>query len=473
MKPKLDNVTICIIDCVNYGNAISALRKSLYQCDFAKAIFLTDIKAHNPNLPFEIVKIPKISSKQEYSRFVIKELAKYFDTEFVLLVQHDGWVINGDCWDDAFLEADYIGSPWLEQGDESVGNGGVSIRSLKLQKILAEDDKIQFTDPEDNCICKYYRSYLKETYGITYAPEAIAEKFGYELREPICKTFAFHGDFHKPYRETVVIRRSGALGDLIACEPVLEYFHNKGCKVVIDTPIHLAMIYSQHRFPVFHISQLTDARVQYRLIDLDGSYEADPKKLHLQSYYEKAGITDGEIKNPQLHFPIDDSNRLFNHKYAVLHVDQRDQPGRNIYGVNLEYVVGVLKDNGYIVIQVGMSEHETIFGAIEMRTLTLNMLLYLVAGAELFIGIDSGISNIAVGKNIPSIIFAGAVDPEYIYPDLSNVTIVSNEKCCDDWRCWHSVVGGTTGKECYIDAAKPPCTQFTTQMVIDAINKKV
>jgi len=135
-----------------------------------------------------------------------------------------------------------------------------------------------------------------------------------------------------------------------------------------------------------------------------------------------------------------------------------------------EYVVKVLKDEGLVVIQVGMSEHETIPGAIEMRTVTLNMLLYLVAGAELFIGIDSGISNIAVGKNIPSIIFAGAVAPEYIYPDLSNVTIVSHGKVCDNQRCWHDVVGGTTGKECYIDAGKPPCTQFTTQMVINAIN---
>lgn len=473
MKPNLSNVTLVCIDCKNYGEAISAIRKSLYQCDFAKAIFLTDIKAHNPNFPFEIVKIDKIGSKEEYSQFVIKKLYKYIDTDYVLLIQHDGYVLNGESWDEEFLKYDYIGAPWLYVDGKNVGNGGFSLRSRKLLTVLGQDDFIQATDPEDQAIARLYRDYLTKTHGIEFAPEELADKFSFELREPICKTFGFHGNFHKPYRETVVVKRTGALGDIVAMEPLLEYYHNKGCKVVIDTPLHLAMIYSQHRFQVFHISQLTDNRVPCTLIDLDGSYEQNPKQLHLKSYYETAGIEDGEIKNPQLHFPIDDSTRLFNHKYVVLHVDQRDQPGRNIYGVDWGYIVGVLKGGGFIVIQVGMSEHETIPGAIEMRTVTLNMLLYLVAGAELFIGIDSGISNIAVGKNIPSIVFAGAVNPEYIYPDLSNVTIVSHGTVCDTPRCWHEVVGGTTGKDCYIDADKPPCTQYTTQMVIDAINKMV
>lgn len=469
---KLDRITLVAIDTFFYGEAISSLRKSLNKVQPAKTLFLTDIKAYNPNLPFEIIKIEKLDGKKGYSKFCIKELDKYFDTDFVLVTQHDSWVLDDNAWDDRFYDYDYIGASWIESDGYNVGNGGFSLRSKKLQHILATDGFIQSNhSAEDVTICRIYRPYLEEKYGIKFAPEEIADKFSYELREPVQSTFGFHSNFHKPYRETVVVKRTGALGDIVAMEPLLEYYHNKGCKVVIDVPLHLAMIYSQHRFPVYHISQITDKRVPLTIVDLDGSYEANPKQLHLKSYYETAGITDGEIKNPQLHFQIDDQNRLFKDKYVVVHNDIREQTGRNIYGVNWEYVVGVLKDRGFTVIQVGMSRHETIPGAIEMRTVTLNMLLYLVAGAELFIGIDSGISNIAVGKNIPSIIFAGAVDPEYIYPDLSNVTIVSHGKVCDTPRCWHDVVGGTTGKECYIDAVKPPCTQFGTQMVIDAINK--
>lgn len=473
MKLQLKNVTLVCLDCVNYGEAISAIRKSLFQVDFAKALFLTDITAYNPNFPFEIVKIPKISSKEEYSQFVIKELYKYVDTDYVLLIQHDGYVLNGESWDEDFLKYDFLGAPWLYTDKKNVGNGGFSLRSRKLLTVLGTDDFIEATDPEDQAIGRLYRDYLIKTHGISFAPEDLADKFSFELREPICKTFGFHGNFHQPYRETVVVKRTGALGDIVALEPLLEYYHNKGCKVAIDAPLHLAMIYSQHRFPVFHISQLTDNRVPYTLIDLDGSYEATPKQLHLKSYYEKAGITDGEIKNPKLHFPIDEQNKLFSNRYAILHIDQRDQSSRNIYGVDWEEVVKELNNKGLIVIQCGASAHEEVEGAIQMRTLTLNLLLYLVAGAELFIGIDSGISNISVGTNVPAIIFMGSVNPEYIYPDLSNVTVITKGKVCDTPRCWHDVVGGTTGKDCYIDSEKPPCTQYTTQMVIDALNKMV
>lgn len=469
MKPNLTNVTLCAIDCKNYGEAISALRKSLYQCDFAKAIFLTDIKAYNPNFPFEIVKIDKIASKEDYSQFVIKELHKYVDTEYVLLIQHDGYVLSGDSWDKDFLNYDYIGAAWLYTDGKNIGNGGFSLRSKKLLKALGEDDFIEATDPEDQAIGRLYRDYLIKKYGIKFAPEDVADKFSFELREPVCSTFGFHGNFHKPFRKTVVIKRTGALGDVVALEPLLEYYHSKGYKVAIDIPLNLAMIYSQHYFKVYHISQL-DTRVPYELINLDGSYEENPKQLHLQSYYDKAGVADGVIRNPKLHFEVNEQTKIFRDKYAILHIDNRDQAGRNIYGVDWVAVVEELNRRGFLVIQVGMSAHEQVQGAIDMRTMTLNLLLYVVAGADLFIGIDSGISNIAVAKNVPSIIFAGAVNPSYIYPDLTNVTVVYKGKSCDKEFCWHEIVS-TTGQPCYIDEQNPPCTQFTTQMVIDALNE--
>jgi len=94
--------------------------------------------------------------------------------------------------------------------------------------------------------------------------------------------------------------------------------------------------------------------------------------------------------------------------------------------------------------------------------------MWLIAGADLFIGIDSGPSCIAVAFNIPSIIFFGQVAPEYIHPDMANVHIVSNGIVCDKPRCWHETVT-TTGQDCYIDKQLPPCVQFTTEQVIDAI----
>lgn len=472
MKLKLPNVTVVCVDCHYYGEAISAIRKSLVQIEPAKALFMSDIRAHNPNFPFEIVKIKKISSKREYSQFIIKELGLYINTDFVLVIQHDGYVLDATAWDDRYLEYDYIGAPWLENDGYNVGNGGFSLRSKKLQQILATDDFIQSNhSAEDVTICRLYRPYLEEKYGIKFAPEELADKFSYELREPAQSTFGFHSNFHTPFKETVVVKRSGALGDIIAAEPLLEYYHNKGYNVAIDMPVHLCMFYGTHFFPIKHICQL-DGRVleNAKKVDLDGAYEKQPKKLHLQSYYDAAGITDGEIKNPKLKFPISESNKLFK-KYFVLHIDKRDQPYRNIYGVNWGEVVTHLKSNGYEVFQIGQTEHEEVAGAIQMTTQTTHFMLWVIAGADGFIGIDSGPAAMAVASGVKSAIFFGSVDPKVIHPDLSNVQVIEYEKVCDTPKCWQDIVGGVTGKECVVNKNMPPCTQYTTQMVIDALNK--
>jgi len=468
-KLKLPNVTLVCIDCKNYGDAITAIKKSQYQVEFGATKFLTDIKAYNPKFPFEIVKIDTISTKEEYSKFVIKELYKYVDTDYALIIQHDGYVLDANAWSDEFFEHDYIGAAWLENEGPNVGNGGFSLRSKRLQNILATDDFIMPLHPEDNCIAKIYRPYLEENYGIMFAPTELADKFSFELREPIQPTFGFHGNFHKPYTPTIVIKRSAALGDCVAIEPVLEYYHKKGYKVAIDMPLELAMVYAQHHYPVFHISQL-DNRVPTTVIDLDGSYEANPKQLHLKSYYEAAGIFDGEVKNPKLNFVIGEHNRIFK-RYIVLHIDDRDQPYRNVYGVNWREVVQYLNKKGYTVIQVGLSKHEPVEGAIEMKTIANNFLMYVVAGASYFIGVDSGPASIAVATGVPSVIFFGSVDPSHIHPDLSNICVIQKEKSCDTPKCWSDVVGGTTGKGCVVDAKKPPCTQYNMDDVMYSIDK--
>jgi len=471
MKKPLPSVTLAIIDTFNYGKAIASIKKSLVQIEPAKAVLLTDLNTYNPNLPFEIRKIDKLNSKSDYTKFVIKDLYKHFDTDFVLVTQHDGWVLDGQAWDDEFLNYDYIGAPWLESDGYNVGNGGFSLRSKKLQRILAKDDFIQTVhNAEDVIICRLYRPYLEEKYGIKFAPEELADKFSFELRVPTQPTFGFHGEFHKPYKPTVIVKRSGALGDIIATEPLLDYYHKKGYNVAIDMPVHLSMFFGTHFFPIPQSFQLDGRVVEKALkIDLDGSYEKNPKQLHLKSYYETAGITDGEIKNPKLKFPISRHNKLFQ-RYCVLHIDNRDQNYRNIYGVDWAEVVKELNNLGYIVIQVGQTSHEEVTGAIFMQTITTHFLLMVVAGADLFVGIDSGISNMAVASDIPCVIFSGSVNPEFIYPDLSNCEIVTNQPCCDTPYCWHNVES-TTGQKCVVDEEKPPCTQFSTAQTLVAINK--
>ena len=107
-----------------------------------------------------------------------------------------------------------------------------------------------------------------------------------------------------------------------------------------------------------------------------------------------------------------------------------------------------------------------------MKTINENLLSYVVAGADMFIGIDSGISHIAAGFNVPSMIFFGSVDPDIIHVDFENIVIMTNHDdknpICEKPYCWHSVIG-CAGVPCYINENNPPCANFSTKQVVDFI----
>jgi len=195
MKPNLSNVTLVCVDCSRHAEALAAIRKSMTECDFASVKFLTDRKFHFTDI--EIVIIPSIKSKEEYSEFIIKKLNYFFQTEYVLVCQHDGYVLDGNCWDDDFLKYDYIGAPWpseeswisLQHQDQQslmkevfpknrVGNGGFCLRSRKFLEFSAQYDSCNGLG-EDSFLCtrKYYEAI---EYGIKFAPFELAAKFSYE-----------------------------------------------------------------------------------------------------------------------------------------------------------------------------------------------------------------------------------------------------------------------------------------------------
>ena len=56
----------------------------------------------------------------------------------MLLIQWDGYVVNPEAWDPAFLGCDYLGAKWYWHDDGMrVGNGGFSLRSRRLLDALA------------------------------------------------------------------------------------------------------------------------------------------------------------------------------------------------------------------------------------------------------------------------------------------------------------------------------------------------
>jgi hypothetical protein len=183
--------TLACVDCRNHELAIVALRHSAAQCRFERVQFFTDRPFALPGI--ETVVIPDIASIADYSRFMVKALADYVETDFALVVQYDGYVLSGRRWRAEFHGYDYIGAPWSRGG---VGNGGFSLRSRRLLQAL-RDPRIAELVPEDVAICETYRELLEKEYGIRFAPVDIAAQFSFETLPPPGPTLGFHGIAHQ------------------------------------------------------------------------------------------------------------------------------------------------------------------------------------------------------------------------------------------------------------------------------------
>jgi len=459
---SLPNVTLVCVDTVNYGPALSAIHKTLEQIKPARTVFFTDIGMAPEGI--DVINIKHLYNKDDYSKFMIKELGKYeFDTSHLLVIQWDGYVLDGDRWTDEFLEYDYIGAPWLYVDGRNVGNGGFSLRSAHLHDILASYSFIQPVNNEDDVICRMYRGYLEKECEIKFAPEEVAHRFSFELHQPKQPTFGFHSFFHKPYVEPIVIKREGAMGDVIQVEPILEYFHKKGHPVYLDSPYY--GVFKMHHYPVGDYADL-DKVVKHRVINLDSAYEVNPKQLHLKSYFETAGISDYVLRNPKLNYKVDETNSIFKQKYVVIHIDKRDTNHRNQYGIRWKRIADFFESKGYLVIQIGRGEAPDV--GIRFNTVNNLILMWLLAGCDLFIGVDSGPAQMAVALDRQCVLLFGSVNPAFIHPDMSKVKVLQSPCPVKKDHCWHSE-RSNKGVECEVDTYMPPCCIHDTETMLNLI----
>jgi hypothetical protein len=200
-KLSLPNVTLAIIDCINKDEATTALNICLYYADFGDVKFFTDM---NVDTSYKI-SIPHIGGYSDYSRFVFNKLDDFITTDYVLVVQHDGFILNPDAWTDDFFKYDYIGALLgPDELPEIVGNGGFSLRSKKLLTLCKElgklytDTKIEYS--EDLVICYFFRDWLEQK-GIKFGTIEDANKFSTERTREWKGSFGFHNFwFCNPYK---------------------------------------------------------------------------------------------------------------------------------------------------------------------------------------------------------------------------------------------------------------------------------
>lgn len=209
-KLKLPKVTLVAMTSVKIKETIKAMQYSMKQIEFAQAMLITHRKPLF--LPQEISyrHIEKLKNIDDFNYKTVYDLGDYIDTEFALLVHYDGFVVHPEMWRDAFLDYDYIGSPWPlpNEGDTTtyrdiygnicrVGNS-VGIRSKRLMD-FPKKAKVPWVGEngyfnEDGFICCKIR-HLLEAEGMTIAPLEVAKYFGHEHMIPETEgitPFLFH-----------------------------------------------------------------------------------------------------------------------------------------------------------------------------------------------------------------------------------------------------------------------------------------
>jgi hypothetical protein len=162
---------------------LKALKLSFEKFETEKVTLIT---CKEPKSKFadklKIKEIPTLSY-EKYNEFVLKELNNFVDTEFVLTIQDDGFIINTDKWNDCFLEYDYIGAPWPNYFPmcdiNNVGNGGFSLRSKRFLEISQAVCPYDFGENEDVLVCRKYYNIMK-SFGVLYADEKTASMFSIE-----------------------------------------------------------------------------------------------------------------------------------------------------------------------------------------------------------------------------------------------------------------------------------------------------
>lgn len=227
-KTKLP-ITLCCVDTTNKAHlAERAILKSLEQADFAEVKLLTN----NPRLKYA-VQIPEVKGLEGYSNFVCRELHKHVNQPHALIVQADGYVLNGKSWTPRFLDPDYIGAPWHQS--RRVGNGGFSLRSKKLLEATARLAPSESTHPEDSWICARQRANL-EAAGLRIAEVPLASAFALEGRVydgrawngaplSVSHEFGFHSwltILPEGADRPIIGHHSGDAGDVIYSLPVLK-----------------------------------------------------------------------------------------------------------------------------------------------------------------------------------------------------------------------------------------------------------
>lgn len=201
------NVTLFQVNGVDPEIGVKSLQYSRRGINFGKTVLVSHYRPDNITDDIEFHLMDKLDHSRT-SKIHFEELTTYCDTEYMLFIQSDGFVINPHLWNDEFFNYDYIGAPWPAlpwNTVNRVGNGGFRLESKKLLDLCTT---IPWRGEHDDVlVTNTYRNYL-ESHGCRFPDIYLAAQFSLEHAIPevpysLDNCFGFHGKLTEESRQFV------------------------------------------------------------------------------------------------------------------------------------------------------------------------------------------------------------------------------------------------------------------------------
>ncbi len=207
---KLPDVTLIAVTSVKLYETIKALTYSMRDIEFGEVVLVTHRKPLGLPKGITYKHTEKITDIDKFNYLIAYELGSFVNTDYIILVHYDGFIVHPEMWRNEFLEYDYIGSPWpLPTAEHStyydedgnvcrVGNS-VSLRSKRLLEYpkkagLEWKPASDGFYNEDIFLCCMNKVKIEKA-GMKFAPIEVARLFGREHTIPETEgvtPFLFH-----------------------------------------------------------------------------------------------------------------------------------------------------------------------------------------------------------------------------------------------------------------------------------------
>jgi len=250
-----NQLTIVSIHGHTDGSAtLPSITRSMRELPGSKGLLISPTKP--PDLPKSIQwKRCFAFDYRGYSTFVMHCLHEYIPTEFCLIVQDDGWVLDGNNWRDDYYTYDYIGGithaglvgntlhlgfEWTKfEHPTLVLNGGFSLRSKyfleapsKFGIVQNYNEEIHLWNEDVQFSC--LKRGLFESLGFKYAPNEVAKYFSIEHFAPkfhddmdLSKLLGHHSTTRKLIKDNEIMLPMGIQNAYRETE-LLDFFQSKG-----------------------------------------------------------------------------------------------------------------------------------------------------------------------------------------------------------------------------------------------------